>query len=191
MAETIKATPNSVYYRYTSGKWTNVQKLWDGDVTTCPDATKQSGAVILEFDLSALPPGAVVTKITAHNYYKRRGNEISPLVIGGSDRDTYSTQGRTVIGNIPLPNGTYDKAEWHIGDLTLTREQSDALLALKHKTITIPNPAANSSVHYELYLMVTYVLPASQIWVGDKNATAVYVGDVKATAVYIGDKKIL
>ena len=38
---------------------------------------------------------------------------------------------------------------------------------------------------------IDFVVPDSQIYVGEKNATAVYVGNKQATAVYVGDERVL
>lgn len=188
MATTVTIQPYGIYYKQESNKWGNVQRLWDGNESTAP--TSQSGYILLNVDLSFLPPGAWITQVTARYVCKRGSDGITDVRLSCTDRASYSSSDqRTQIKTISLEKGTYNVAQAHAGTVTLTHEESSAWLSKAYKLITLQANVLNTG--YEVYLDVTYEESASNLFVGQDQAKEVYVGATKASAVYIGDKKIL
>ena len=187
MAKTVTIQPYGVYYKYETGKWEYAQRLWDGNESSAP--TKQSGALLLLLDLSFLPTGAWITQVTARYVFKRGGSTMNTMALLCTDDASYVSPGPTRIKDITLPNGTYNVAETHSGMVTLTPAESQQLMNSTYKLISIPY--MQNGTGYEVYLDVTYEEAASNLFVGNNQATKVYVGTTQASAVYLGDKKIL
>lgn len=184
MAETLTVKPYKVYYRYESGKWSNAARLWDNDNSTAP--TSQSGAILLEMDLSEIPANARITKCDALYWFKRGGSSMNPIRLIGTNYASYSSGNTHECASIDLPNGTYNVAEAHNGSTT---DISADYLSYTHKLVAIPNIASGTG--YEVTLTFTYETDAVPTYVGDTQATEVYVGDKKATALYIGTTKVM
>ena len=100
MATTVTIQPNGVFARQTSGKWGNANRLWDGNESTAP--TSQNGWIALNLDLSWIPAGARITKITVRYVYYRGGNGVSTVFLYCTNSSTHGGLGEVLIREINL-----------------------------------------------------------------------------------------
>ena len=193
MASAITARFTPTAQRY-GDAWNLGNKAYDGNLETYASSSvgaSHPGAFTL--DLSSIPAGSVITKVT-YRYTLYRTDNASYCALRGAmgyaDAGTSGSSGThrvTDWQDIPLTG--YKSTEQTATEQAISPAQSAQILS--GGTPLLYAVIQNNHRVYEIGVDITYEPAASNLYVGDKKASAVYVGDKKATAVYLGTKRIL